>query len=39
LGGLSNQVFAANYVHYIPEKEQLIAEVKNLLEKEGGNNA
>ena len=35
LGGLSNQVFAANYVYYIPAKEQLIAEVKTLLEKEG----
>ncbi len=34
LGGLSNQVFAANYVYYIPAKEQLIAEVKTLLEKE-----
>jgi len=39
LGGLSNQVFAANYVHYIPEKEQLIAEVKALLEKEGASDA
>ena len=36
LGGLSNQLFAANYVYYIPEKEQLIAEVKALLEKEEG---
>lgn len=35
LGGLSNQVFAANYVYYIPDKEQLIAEVKALLAKEG----
>ncbi|MDR3020336.1 MAG: PDDEXK nuclease domain-containing protein [Treponema sp.] len=35
LGGLSNQLFAANYVYYIPEKEQLIAEVKALLEREG----
>jgi predicted nuclease of restriction endonuclease-like (RecB) superfamily len=39
LGGLSNQVFAANYVHYIPEKEQLIAEVRTLLEKEGDTDA
>jgi len=38
LGGLSNQVFAANYVYYIPAKEQLIAEVKTLLEKEGDSN-
>lgn len=35
LGGLSNQVFASNYVYYIPEKEQLVNEVKQLLEQEG----
>jgi len=34
LGGLSNQVFASNYVYYIPKKEQLINEVKYLLEQE-----
>jgi len=34
LGGLSNQVFASTYVYYIPEKEQLINEVKYLLEQE-----
>jgi predicted nuclease of restriction endonuclease-like (RecB) superfamily len=34
LGGLSNQVFASNYVFYIPEKEQLVDEVKRLLEQE-----
>jgi len=34
LGGLSNQVFASNYVYYIPDKEQLINEVKALLEQE-----
>ena len=34
LGGLSNQVFASNYVYYIPDKEQLINEVKYLLEQE-----
>jgi len=34
LGGLSNQVFASNYVYYIPEKEQLVNEVKQLLEQE-----
>jgi predicted nuclease of restriction endonuclease-like (RecB) superfamily len=34
LGGLSNQVFASSYVYYIPEKEQLINEVKYLLEQE-----
>jgi len=36
LGGLSNQVFASSYVYYIPKKEQLINEVKYLLEKENG---
>ena len=34
LGGLSNQVFASNYVYYIPEKETLVNEVKYLLEQE-----
>lgn len=36
LGGLSNQVFASNYVYYIPGKEQLVNEVKYLLEQEEG---
>lgn len=35
LGGLSNQVFASNYVYYIPQKEQLVNELKQLLEREG----
>ena len=34
LGGLSNQIFASSYVYYIPDKDQLISEVKELLEKE-----
>ena len=34
LGGLSNQVFASNYVFYIPDKELLVNEVKYLLEQE-----
>ena len=34
LGGLSNQVFASNYVYYIPNKEQLINEIKYLIERE-----
>ena len=34
LGGMSNQVFASSYVYYIPDKEQLINEVKYLLEQE-----
>ena len=36
LGGLSNQLFASSYVYYIPDKEQLVAEVKHLLGKENG---
>ena len=34
LGSLSNQMFASNYVFYIPEKEQLVNEVRYLLEQE-----
>ena len=34
LGGLSNQVFASTYVYYIPDKEQLVNEVKYLLAQE-----
>ena len=34
LGSISNQVFASSYVYYIPDKEQLINEVKALLEIE-----
>ena len=34
LGGLSHQVFASSYVYYIPDKEQLVNEVKALLEAE-----
>jgi predicted nuclease of restriction endonuclease-like (RecB) superfamily len=37
LGGLSNQVFASNYVYLIPDKEQLVSEVKHLLEQENEN--
>jgi hypothetical protein len=33
LGGLSNTIFASRYVYYIPDKEQLINEVKSLLEQ------
>jgi len=36
LGGLSHQVFASSYVYYIPDKEQLVNEVKGLLEQEKG---
>ena len=34
LGGLSNHMFASSYVYYIPDKEQLVNEVKQLLEQE-----
>ena len=34
LGGLSNQVFASNYVYYVPDKKLLVSEVKYLLEQE-----
>jgi len=34
LGDMSNQVFASRYVYYIPDKEQLVKEVKALLEGE-----
>lgn len=39
LGGLSNNVFASRYVLYMPNKEQLIAQVEAVLEKrkENGN--
>jgi hypothetical protein len=34
LGGLENTIFASRYVYYIPDKEQLIAEIKALLKSE-----
>ena len=33
LGGLSNNIFASRYVLYMPNKEQLIAQVEAVLEK------
>ncbi|GHV74954.1 hypothetical protein AGMMS49940_22560 [Spirochaetia bacterium] len=32
LGGLANTIFASRYVYYILDKEQLINEVKSMLE-------
>ena len=32
LGGISNQIFASKYVLYMPNKEQLIAEVEKVLD-------
>ena len=31
LGGLSNNIFASKYVTYMPDKEQLIAQVEAVL--------
>ena len=33
LGGLSNNIFASRYVLYMPNKEQLIAQVEKVLDK------
>lgn len=33
LGGLSNTIFASRYVYYIPDKEQLIAQVEAVLKE------
>ncbi len=33
LGGLSNNIFASKYTYYIPEKEQLIAEVEKVINR------
>mgnify|MGYP000687775693 FL=1 len=33
LGGLSNNIFASRYVLYMPNKDQLIAQVENVLNK------
>jgi hypothetical protein len=31
LGGLENQIFASKYIYYIPDKEQLIKQVEDVL--------
>ena len=33
LGGLENQIFASQYTYYIPDKEQLIKQVADVLEQ------
>ena len=33
LGGLSNNIFASRYVLYMPEKQQLIAQVEAVLQR------
>lgn len=39
LGGLSNNIFASRYVLYMPNKEQLIAQVEAVLKNWHGKNA
>ena len=31
LGGMENQIFASKYVYYIPDKEQLIRQVEDVI--------
>lgn len=38
LGGLENNIYASRYTYYIPDKEQLIHEVRALLESEDTEN-
>lgn len=33
LGGLSNNIFASKYTYYIPDREQLIAEVERIIKQ------
>ena len=33
LGGLNNKIFASKYVTYLPKKEELIAQVENIIKK------
>ena len=33
LGGLSNNIFTSRYISYIPNKEQLIAQVEEVLDQ------
>jgi predicted nuclease of restriction endonuclease-like (RecB) superfamily len=33
LGGLSNKIFASRYVYYIPNKEELIAQIESVLKE------
>ena len=36
LGGLENQIFASKYVYYIPDKEQLIRQVEDVIKGMNG---
>ena len=33
LGGLTNQIFASQYVLYMPEREQLVTQVETVLNR------
>ena len=33
LGGLSSNIFASKYTYYIPQKEQLIAEIEKVINR------
>lgn len=33
LGGLSNNIFASKYTYYIPNKDELIAQVESVLDE------
>jgi predicted nuclease of restriction endonuclease-like (RecB) superfamily len=39
LGGLSNNIFASRYVLYMPDKEQLVAQVEAVLEQWNASNS
>ena len=38
LGGLENQIFASKYVYYIPNKDELIKQVKDVIKELGDKN-
>lgn len=37
LGGLENQIFASKYVYYIPDKDELIKQVQDVIKTMGEN--
>ncbi len=38
LGGLENQIFASKYVYYIPNKDELIKQVQDVIKDLGDRN-
>jgi hypothetical protein len=38
LGGLENQIFASKYVYYIPNKNELIKQVQDVIKDLGNKN-